>query len=348
VEELSFQLATSQVMLGRILDQSGRNEAGLAQLAQAAAGFSALQASPEYDASALGNLAVVLGDQANALSKLGRHAQALAAAERALAIDRQRGDAQAQAVDQVRIAGILAEQQHYAEAGQRYGQALAAAQAAGDRDLQATILQRQGMLEDDQGHVDEAIVLYQQALGLFQAAGDAGSEMRTANLLGNAESIRGQLAAAAAWYRRASELAGQLNNERMLGMVAQNLGILYQAQAGQPGLPETEREALLRRALASVNESLAIKIGMNNAVGAAASYFQLGQLHLLLDELEPAEQHGRQALVIDEQLGLPDVYKDYRLMAEIARARGDSAAAEEWQAKYEAKLAELEKLHKGE
>jgi hypothetical protein len=41
------------------------------------------------------------------------------------------------------------------------------------------------------------------------------------------------------------------------------------------------------------------------------------------------------------------VYKDYGNMADIARARGDETGAAQWQAKYEAKVAELEKLRRG-
>ncbi len=56
----------------------------------------------------------------------------------------------------------------------------------------------------------------------------------------------------------------------------------------------------------------------------------------------------RQAMEIDEALGLPDVYKDYANLAHIARDRSDGEAAAEWQAKHDAKLAEVEQLRRGD
>ncbi|HNT55421.1 MAG TPA: hypothetical protein PKG95_11950, partial [Anaerolineaceae bacterium] len=74
---------------------------------------------------------------------------------------------------------------------------------------------------------------------------------------------------------------------------------------------------------------------------------QLGILYRLLGELDPAESNARQALQIRERLNLPDVYKDYASLAEIARARGDEAAAAAWQAKADAQKAEVRQLARG-
>jgi len=51
---------------------------------------------------------------------------------------------------------------------------------------------------------------------------------------------------------------------------------------------------------------------------------------------------------IYESHDLPEVYKVYGNLAAIARDRGDSEAAARWQAKYEAKLAELEQRRRGD
>ena len=87
---------------------------------------------------------------------------------------------------------------------------------------------------------------------------------------------------------------------------------------------------------------------MQDQVGAAASYSQLGVLYQMVGELDQAEENSLQALQIRESLNLPDVYKDYGNLADIARARGDEEAAARWQAKCDAKVAELEKLRRGE
>ncbi len=145
---------------------------------------------------------------------------------------------------------------------------------------------------------------------------------------------------------RARELAERRTNRQQLAGIAQNLGILHQTRAGQAGDPG-ERETWLRRAVDSVQDSLAIELEMNNRPGAAGSYSQLSMLYRLLGELDQAERNAQAALAIREDLGLPEVYKDYANLAEIARARGDAAAAAAWQAKYDAKVEELVRLRGG-
>jgi hypothetical protein len=68
----------------------------------------------------------------------------------------------------------------------------------------------------------------------------------------------------------------------------------------------------------------------------------------MLGDLDGAEANARQALRIYAELDHPNLYIVYATLAAIARDRGDEAAAAEWQAKREAKEAELERLRRGE
>jgi len=270
----------------------------------------------------------------------------MATAERALEINRALGRDQSVAVGLGQIAHILMMQQRYAEAEERYDEALRAAQAAGDLELQGVALQHQGGLQYNLGHYDQAVERYREALRLHQRAGNQGSEMMACNNLGEAESQRGQLDAAEAWFRRSRALAEQLGDQKHLAGVAQNLGILYQTRAEQTADPE-QRTALLRQAVVSVAESLASWLEQQNQVDAAGSYTNLSKFYWLLGDLDAAEQNAQQALQTFESLDLPEVYKVYWILADIARDRSDAQAAERWQAKRDAKLAELEKRRRG-
>ncbi len=188
-----------------------------------------------------------------------------------------------------------------------------------------------------------AVEHYHRALERFQAMADKPSEMRTAGLLGTAEQQLGHFEAAAAWYDQAEALATALGDEHQLGVTAQNRGILFQTQA--LALPEgPERRRLLEQAVASIERSLILKRKRQDTVGVAPSLCQLGILHRYLGQLDAAEKHAREALAISEALGLPDVYKDYASLEDIATARQDEAQAAVWRAKKEAKIAELRKL----
>jgi hypothetical protein len=337
-----FQIALSYLYLGRVYYNAGRPDLALAPLQASVERFE--QLTGDY---ARGNLSAALGDLANSYLALGQHGAALQASERGLAVRRELGNNREIAAGLGRSAAILVEQQRYAEADARYAEALDAARATGDLGLQGLTFQHQGTLQAKLGNYDRADELYRQALALFQRAGDLGEEMRTCNNLANVESGRGQLDAAAAWYARSRELALKLNDRAQLAIVAQNAGILAQTRAERAADPAA-RAALLREAIASVAESLAIKLELHNQVGTAQSYSQLGILHRMLGELEQAEVYARQGMEIDEALGLPDVYMDYANLAAIARDHGDAEAADRWQAKHDAKLAELEQLRRGD
>ena len=337
----AVQLAMGNLYLGRIHHHAGQPGQALEPLNRAIEGFKQLGDDQRA------NLAAALGDRANAYTDLGQFDKALTDAERALAINRELGRACGVATGLGRIARILVAQGRHAEADVRYTEALEAARDAGDLELQGTFLQHQGSLQDHMGHYDRAVELYQQAIALSQRTNDVGSEMRTCDILGTAEQQRGQLDAAEAWYKRSRELAVQLGDRRQLAGTAQNVGVLYRTRAERAS-DDAAREALLRKAVDSVKECLGTMLEIDDQVSAAASQHQLGILHRDLGELDEAEQYATKALAIRESLSLPNVYKDYANLADIARDRGDTGAAAEWLAKRDAKVAELERLSRGE
>jgi hypothetical protein len=108
------------------------------------------------------------------------------------------------------------------------------------------------------------------------------------------------------------------------------------------------RPTWLRKAVEQVEQARAIFEEDRNEVNAAASHYQLGVLYLDLGDLEQAERHALAGLSVSEGMGAPDVWKDYRLMGRIARARGDSSAAEQWEAKYQAAHDKAQRLARGE
>lgn len=340
-EGAALQLGTSYETLGQIFVNANRPDLAVEPSLKA---IEILEKLPGEVAQV--NHAAALGDLANAYRALGRLGEALAAAERGLAIHRQLGKEREVAGDIGRCGQILSAQQRWTETEARYQEAFELARRLGDLELQGTFLQHQGGLHKERGNPARAVELYEQAMKLFQQAGDAGSEMRTCDLLASAEQQRGQLDAAEAWYGRARELALELGDRAQLGIIAQNIGILYQSRADQIADAES-RAAWLRRALQSIEESLGIHLGRNDQVFAATSYFQLGVLHQMLGDLDLAERKLREALEIFEPLDHPEIWKVYANLAKIAAAWGDAAAAAEWTAKRDAKLAELRQRRGG-
>jgi tetratricopeptide (TPR) repeat protein len=337
----AWQRTLCLLYLGRIRYSAGQPQHALGPLVEAIEAFEA--------AGDRGNLAAALGDQANALQALGKLAEALTSAEKYVEISQERGDAGNEAKGLGIMAQILVNQHRYGEAEKRYEEALAVARLAGDGGLEGAALQHLGILAHRQGQHALAVTRCKEALVRLQVAEYRAGEMMTADLLGTAEEDLGHYESARAWYTEAERLARDLGDERQLGTVAQNVGILLQTQAlALPDDAKAERLRLLGEAATSLATSLALRQKRGDEVGAAASLAQLGSLHRLLGNLDEAERHAQQALAIRERLDLPDVYKDYWNLEDLATARHRPQEAATWRAKKEAKIAELQRLARGD
>lgn len=285
-------------------------------------------------------LTATYGMLAAVYRQLGRIELALAAAERELAFHQELGQDREAANALGMIAELLTQRRRYDEAETRYAEAFYAALLAGDPGLQGIILEKQGLLKRRRDNHQQAIILFKEALELFQRQGDQQEEMRLWDILATTEVQQGDLDAAELSYARSLELALRLTAREQLAINAQNVGILYQKRAELVADEETQH-ALLKQAIQSIEKSLAIKIEMENAIGSEASYFQLGILYWKLGQPDQAEKFLLRATDLSESLKLAKVYKNYSVLARFAQSCGDREAAAHWQARCDAKVAEL-------
>jgi tetratricopeptide (TPR) repeat protein len=372
--DAASQLVQTQQYLGRVYDHTSQKRQAIPVLHRAAEAWErlvrqraclppsttiaqllsdpTLAARQQRNASAdtLGNFAATLGDLANALRDVGRLDEALNTAEQSLAISQALGQARNTAAGLVRIARILVQQGRYQEAEARYDQALQQARQVGDRALEGIILQHQGILADDLQNYEFAAALYTQALQRFQEASDKDSLMQTCNLLGNVEAQAERLVEARAWYERARDLAQQRNDTTMLGVTAQNLGVvrLYEGEATRQRGDETTARQHFAEAERFLHESLQMELERHNQPGEASSRIQLAQLYGLLGDLEQAEAQAQQAREIRERLDLlRELPSVYTTLAQIAQAHGDATQEAHWETRLAEVEAELERRAQG-
>jgi tetratricopeptide (TPR) repeat protein len=304
----AFQLATTILTLGRVLDHAGASAQAIPILQEAVGHWEALVekaggrpweellASPDHAKAAneLGNLSATMADLANALGSAGQHDEALAVAEGCLRIEERLGRHREVAAGHGVCAQILMAAGRYAEADARYDLALAAACQAGDKELEGTTFQHQGSLAGNRNQLERASRLYQQALDRFQEAGDHQGVMQTYNLLGMVEQKAGRLAEARAWYEKSRELAVQLKDQPGLGAAAQNIGVVWQLE-GEVARERGDEPAARRcfeEARRSVEESLQIGQTLGSKPDEADSWSQLARIHLRLSDLAAAERHA--------------------------------------------------------
>lgn len=82
-------------------------------------------------------------------------------------------------------------------------------------------------------------------------------------------------------------------------------------------------------------------------MNAAGSLYQLGCIHWHLGNVLEAERCSHLSLTFFEAHDLPDVWKVYANLEDLALARNRPEEVAAWRAKKEAKLAELQRLARG-
>ncbi|MDX1654901.1 MAG: tetratricopeptide repeat protein, partial [Candidatus Competibacteraceae bacterium] len=287
-----------------------------------------------------GQLAAVQGQLARAHRRLEQFSAAKACAETQLELHRQLRDGPGEVLARDNLAAILVRQQRLDEAEDCYDKALTAASETADPALAGHILQQWGILQRRRNRHQKAITTLSQAVEAFQQAGEKAQEMQTLDLLATTQVQAGQLEEARGGYDRARKLAEGLEDRYHLAVNAQHLGILSLQRAERIANPDI-RATLLHQAKDHLQQSLALKLAMDNQAGAEASYFQIGVVHWRLGNLEEAQRYLRRATELAESLNLPKVYKNYSVLAMIARERNDLGAVFHWQAKCDDKVAEL-------
>ncbi len=287
---------------------------------------------------------------AEAHYSLGQLDEALNMARKSAAIAEVLGVAQSQIRPLMTAAAVLLRRQRYREAEECYQAALKAATHTDDPIAQGLVLQKYGLLQRRQNQFDSALQSLKHAIELFDLQlktqpNDLETKrhkMIAADQLATTYSQNDQLVPAETWYAHSRELAIALDDTHHLAMVGHNLGVLYQRRAERMD-DELTRQALLRQAIDLVEQSLAMKLELQKQVSVEASYFQLGTLYWKLGDYDQAQSHLKEATTISESLNLPQVYKNYSLLAHIAREQQDSEQASYWQSKCDAKVRELKR-----
>jgi len=276
-----------------------------------------LTTKDSVDANQWRQMGVTHADLADVLMLQGRYAEARAQYEAALKIVEALGDERSVATVSAQLGTLALQEGDFAEAERQYRAALARSHALGETRMEAIgwhqlgrVYQEAGGREQGVGSrgvgssraalLQQAEEAYRQSLQLDEALGDQAGAAKTANQLAQVAQMAGRPANAARWYRRALrdfQAAGQM---QYVAVTCNNLAdLLLAAARGKYGPPPP----------AGVAESS--------------------------DLLAEAESLARQAARLMEQIGDPSLglWATYNILAGIAEARGDPAAARDWRRK---------------
>jgi len=179
-----------------------------------------------------------------------------------------------------------------------------------------------GTLALARGELGAARERYTEALATFQKLGEPQSEAVAWHQLGMVAETAKAWDEAERCYRESLRLEEQMNHPQGVAETANQLAIVAE---GAGRLDDAERWYL--RAI-ELDEQL------GNPKDVAIDYSNLAGLYLDQGRLDEAESYARRALEIKQQLDLSsEPWKTYAILAQIAEARGQVAAAARWRCK---------------
>ncbi len=219
--EAGYDIAMSYIQLGRVLSMGGAAEAALSPLAEAQERFQKLADAGDTDAARMASAAIT--ESGDCLRNLGRLEEAATAYEKALELDKKRGDLRDIAAGKFQLGTVRMLQKNYAEALKIYTEARDIFQNLGEPGTVATAWHQIGMVYRQAGQYDRAEQAYRQALSIHVARKNRSYEAGSVNELGNLYGDMGRLEESVIFYRQAADIYAALPDMANEGRARNNI-----------------------------------------------------------------------------------------------------------------------------
>ncbi len=216
-----YDIAITQLKLGRVLRMGGAAEAALSPLAEAQRRFQALADAGSI--SAEGMASVTITERADCLKDLGRWDEATAAYEEAIRRKEKLSDRRGVAVNKVQIGTTRVLQGRFTDALEAYTQARAIFEILGEPGSVAIIWHQVGMAYAMSGQLEQAERAYLQSLAIKVQQKNLAGEASDLSDLGNVYDSMGRLEDAVKCYRQAADIYVKLQDKRHEGIACNNL-----------------------------------------------------------------------------------------------------------------------------
>jgi tetratricopeptide (TPR) repeat protein len=218
-----YDLAVAFFLLCRVLKRGGGALQALPLLQEAGRRFEDIvHKRPGVGAEAMAS--ACLTEQGVCLIDLGRYDAAAAAYEEAIRRGEQQRDLRNVAVGKVQLGAVRLQQQRYAEALEAYQQARDTFSRLNEPGSVATVWHQIGIVHQEAGRPDAAEEAYNQSLAIKVRLGDQAGQASTLGQLGNLyDDDRQRPEEAVTFYRRASEIYGEIGDLANEGFVWNNL-----------------------------------------------------------------------------------------------------------------------------
>ena len=228
-ESPSYQRCLTLHLLGRCRRFQRRVAEAESALRQAIAEAGMLESGDQVKRE-LGALYTELAD---VLRDRGDYAEARAAYESALGIDRELGDLRGAAVDEGQLGSLAYAQGDLAEAERRYREALSAFQRLREPQTEAVIWHQLGIVYAAAGHWEPAERAYRSSAEIKESSGNSAGAAQTWDQLAQMIKASGRPQEAEGWYRKALAVRRQSADPGGLAITLNNLADLLRGLPGR-------------------------------------------------------------------------------------------------------------------
>lgn len=256
---------------------------------------------------------------------LGRHAEARARYEEALAVSRDAAHLRSQAMVLMGLANLESEEGHLDAAYHRYEEILVIDRELGDRRGEGTVLANLAVLRHHQGRVEEALSLFQQALAIHREVGNLAHEEIVLRNTGVILMNLGRLDESRECMEAALNVSLARGDRRGEALSLDNLANVLKTS----GRAEDARGYYER--------ALAIHREIGNRQGEAITLGNLGALHLNEGRLDEARQLLSESLALHRQSG--NRRYEGRVLVDLGDVYRQQGHADEASARYQEALA---------
>ena len=268
------------------------------------------------DPAAVAPLALALHGAARLAYLQGDYAATVEQCERALAVQRRRGDRREIAGVAATLGAAAYARQRYDEAAAWYAESLGHWQALGDRTGIAGALNGLGLVAMDRGDYPGAMARYEESLAILRALGDSLRIALSLNNLAIVVEYGGDFARAEALYRESLDRYQALGNREGLAQTHDNLGVTLRGRGDYAGaVPHHEAALAFWRALGNRHRTA---LALTNL---GATLHQLGER----DRAQALHEEG-----LGHARALGDAWLTALALENLGRlawARGDRARA---------------------
>jgi tetratricopeptide (TPR) repeat protein len=271
-------------------------------------------------------------DRAEELRNSGRLEEASKCATAAVEIVKQSADNSSLSRKLAVLGDIRAFQARNDEAESIFDEALYYADISEDRESAAVIQLAWAKLDLQRNRIEDAIAHSAAALKVFRGSGDKHGQILALSVLGDSERHRQEFTGALAWFDQAIELAEQVNDQSAIALARGNRALVLGDQARQSRIKQ-ERDSLLVESLAENEAVLKAWEKVGHPINVGKAHTNLANALRELGQLDDAEQHGRVALDILEELGHPDTIGALLGLELVAEAKGDKQKLARWQSR---------------